>query len=246
MDLANGTNTVQTMQIQGCTILGACSDWSNPSNDFQPYGPTKPVVALAPDVVRTNPGRYSVTFSWTVVTNGRPVTVTVSDSACQLAGDQRSCTFRGIGYDTPVSVDVTAHSEAGAASAVHMAARTPAKLTPTINLSFSGQTCFGPGECGVANADTCPTGTACEFIAVSSTNWDATTMKCTFTVGGTTIGVTPNSFPTDTLRVTAVAYGAADQIVGTCVDTSSPTTNETATDSINWHDVSEPTVPTTP
>lgn len=214
--LANGTIATQTMSIQGCTDAGTCSDWSAPSNVFQPYGPTKPVAAGAPSVSGSR-GKYTVTFRWDVVENGRPVTVSVTGAPCALARDQASCTVSGVGYDTTVSVAVTASSVAGTTSGVPMSVRTPSKVPITLAIAPSTTTI------------TCTGGKPCYAIVVTTTQWDAPSAACTFSSPAGPIGTA--TVPTNTTTNTGIGYAGTATVTATCRNAA---TGESATDTATW------------
>ncbi|MEI2731990.1 MAG: fibronectin type III domain-containing protein [Dermatophilaceae bacterium] len=214
--LPNGTIVGQTMAIQGCTDAGTCSDWSGPSNSFQPYGPTQPVVAANPAVSGSH-GRYDVTFSWDVVENGRPVTVSVTGASCALAADQGSCRVSGVGYDTTVTVTVTASSVAGTAAGVRMSVKTPAKVPVTLVIAPS------------TTVITCAGAKPCYSIVVTTTQWDAASATCTFTSPAGTIGTA--TVPTNTTKDTGLGYAGTGTVTATC---RNATTGENATDTATW------------
>ncbi|HRW19854.1 MAG TPA: fibronectin type III domain-containing protein [Dermatophilaceae bacterium] len=245
--VANGQIAQQTLRIQACAAGGVCSDWSGPSNSFQPYGPTLPVTALAPSAVKKGGGSFDVTFAWEVTTNGRPVSITVTATAgastvtCRENQAQTACLVSGVPYSTKVTVVVTATSDAGAAPGVSMSLTTPDKVPPTITLS-AGSTCVGPA-CGAAYITECSGTNSCAFIRVTSTAWDASTMSCTFTINGTEIGVDGTVATNTTNQQTSVPYGKAGTITGRCTSAL----GEVATDTIAWKDYPPPvtTTPTT-
>ena len=227
--IGNSDISEQRLSIRGCVLNGPCSAWSAQSAVFQPYGPTKPVVALEPSMSGPR-GKYDVTFSWKLVTNGRPVTVAVSGAAaanCKLSADNASCTVRNVGYDTTVAIAVTAQSIAGDAAAVPMSFKTPAKADPVIRLSASGS-CIGL-LCGVQDPP-CAIDNTCRYITVTSSLWDASSMTCTFTSPSGTIG-DPVTIDTNTTVRTDVFYGDQTTVTGKCENT---TTNETATTTFTW------------
>ncbi|MBK8758429.1 MAG: hypothetical protein IPM08_15305 [Actinomycetales bacterium] len=227
--IPNSDITEQRLLIRGCVVTGPCSAWSKESATFQPYGPTKPVLAFEPTMTGAH-GKFDVTFSWKLVTNGRPVTVAVAEGGgytCKLASDDASCVVRNVGYATPLSVSVTAHSSAGDAAPVTMTFTTPAKADPVIRLSASGS-CIGV-LCGTQDP-ACAIDNTCEYITVTSSLWDATTMTCTFRSPSGPIG-DPVTIATNTTVRTKVFYGDQTTMTGTCVNTS---TNETATQTVTW------------
>ena len=224
--------TAQTLSIRGCTDAGTCSTWSAPSAQFQPYGPTLPVVMGAIDA-RKQGNSYDVTFTWQIREDGRPVTIAVAGTGgtCVVAQNQSSCKFNNVPYATQVSVSVTASSVAGDAAPVSATYTTPAKVPPTVTLVASNSTCQG-GQCTPApsSAYDCPPGTQCRYVQVTSTLWDQGTMTCTFKNSvGVIFGV--ETFQTNTTVIGQSYYGETGSVSVSCVNSTS---GEQASDTYNW------------
>ena len=132
------------------------SQQSGNSNQVQPYGPTP----------RPNPNRGStsgqtVTFSWTLPTDGRPITrVEVTGAASHDGGPITSISASG-DFAQDLTINVRAYSEAGGSPVLVMTRRTADPPTPVIYNVHPGSrlitdtTGNGTGACA-AGRQGCP------------------------------------------------------------------------------------------
>ena len=219
--VANGQVVQQQLSVRGCVDSGGCSDWSAPSEAFQPYGPTLAVSNGSVQVTGSK-GDYTVTFRWTVRTNGRPVTVEVvslGGGTCrpESANPPSSCSVSTVPYDTLVRIEVRTSSAAGNVESVTLSVTTPPDLPPELTIA-PGAICTGT-ECGPQNATACPAGTKCAWVTMTTREWEDTRMTCTVSVGGTQIGT--DTLDTNTTVTSRVAYGAAQEVTVTCRNNAS-------------------------
>ncbi|KGN31178.1 fibronectin-binding protein [Knoellia sinensis KCTC 19936] len=158
---ANGQVTITTSQLstnpQTFTVTTSngtrASQRSANSNQVQPYGPTPRPVA--------NGGSTSgktVTFNWTLPTNGRPITgVRISGAKSYNGSRITSTSVTAANFNQDVTITIVARSAAGDSPPLTMTRRTGPPPDPVIhNVRPSPEQYNDPNGVGTCRYSTCP------------------------------------------------------------------------------------------
>ena len=171
-------NDAQTMQIQACNVAGKCSPWSD-SVQYHPYGPTKPVTNTGSSISGSG-GSFTITFTWDVQTNGRPITgIQVrGDRNENLGGGARSISVSA-GWSERKSITVRAESVAGLSDPVTITSgRTPDKPNPRMTFFGRGVQCRG--DCLVVTpGSSYQCGSGCYHLRYTLQDYQGA-IRCTF------------------------------------------------------------------
>ena len=208
--MPTGSIQSQTARVRVQNDIGEWSPWSASSAPYQPYGPTKAVSKNGTPSRSGDRGNYTLTFRWTITTNGRPVTVKAT--GCSLSSNTATSCTVSAGYSETKSVTITASSvaNAGTKATKITAPETPAKPKATAKV-VPGSTC-NHGTCDPANPSNC--NNTCRFVKITTTNFDASSASCQISGGGDSFAT--KTIPTNTTYQTNAFYGYGATVKVVC------------------------------